>query len=90
MPAVEEELLQAERTSSRFPISGSLNDYQEPESVHEVHNINSWTQYVAQVLGPRCDAPFYINGDRKITILDYVRAVWPMLARAQHEVVVRA
>eukprot|EP00973_Karenia_brevis_P054426 7562666-Karenia_brevis.AAC.1 len=77
-PAAEEELLQSERTSSRVPISGRLKDYQEPESVDEVHNIKSWAQYVTQVLGPRCNDPIYILGDRYITILDYVRAVWPM------------
>eukprot|EP00973_Karenia_brevis_P074669 10375805-Karenia_brevis.AAC.1 len=47
-PAAEEEVLQAERTSSRVPISGRLQDYQEPESADEVHNINSWAQYVTQ------------------------------------------
>eukprot|EP00973_Karenia_brevis_P071148 9885726-Karenia_brevis.AAC.1 len=52
--------------------------------------MNSWAQYVTQVLGPRCNDPIYILGDCHIPILDYVRAVWPMVGRAQHEVVVRA
>eukprot|EP00973_Karenia_brevis_P092667 12413518-Karenia_brevis.AAC.2 len=89
-PAAEEELLHSERSSSRVPISSRLKDYQEPESVDEVRNINSWAEYVIQVLGPRCDDPIYILGHRHITILDYVRAVWPVVGRAQHEVVVRA
>eukprot|EP00973_Karenia_brevis_P010924 1481181-Karenia_brevis.AAC.1 len=58
-PVAEEELLEAERTSSWVPISGRLKDFQEPEFVDEVHNINSWAQYVTQVLGPRCDDPVY-------------------------------
>eukprot|EP00973_Karenia_brevis_P007982 1082577-Karenia_brevis.AAC.1 len=74
-----------EKSSSRVPIAGRLQDYQEPESFDEVGNIDSWQQYGDEVLGPNCDDPIYLNGDCHITILDYVRSVWPMVGRAQHE-----
>eukprot|EP00973_Karenia_brevis_P059446 8274699-Karenia_brevis.AAC.1 len=67
-PAAEEELLHSEGSSSRAPMSGRLKDYQEPEGVDEVRNINLWAQYINQVLRPRCDDPIHILSDRHITL----------------------
>eukprot|EP00973_Karenia_brevis_P043780 6063869-Karenia_brevis.AAC.1 len=41
-PEAEGELLHSDMSSSRGPISGRLKDYQEPESVDEVRNIDLW------------------------------------------------
>eukprot|EP00973_Karenia_brevis_P065535 9107828-Karenia_brevis.AAC.1 len=60
-PDAEEELFQQEKHSSRVPIAGRLTDYVEPECVDEVHNVDSWQQYVNEVLGPKCDDPIYLN-----------------------------
>eukprot|EP00973_Karenia_brevis_P044010 6097326-Karenia_brevis.AAC.1 len=60
-PDAEEELLQPEKSSSRAPIAGRLHDYQKPECVDEVRNIDSWQQYANEVIGPKCDDPIFLS-----------------------------
>eukprot|EP00973_Karenia_brevis_P038498 5311267-Karenia_brevis.AAC.1 len=78
--AAEGELLRTDRKSPtyRVPLGRRVADYVEPECIYDIHRIDTWRQYVESAFGPSCRDPKYLSNQRHITVMDYVRAVWPV------------